>query len=259
MRAWAIWFVFEFECRRTLSWRRLLLVAALALFPVGMILLIQYQGGHLEQEQRAAALLFVLTTEVLCLMGMLLWATPAIHGELESKTWTYLAVRPGGRGSILVGKYLAAVVWTTVSAWLSLAVCLWVLHYDMEVSPLAVPLGGLALLSCLVYGAMFILLSVVFLQRAMVAAVAYTALMEVVVAWLPATINHLSVQYHLRCLLAKWMGWALSSSNGSFDSLFFSSTPASRHLLILLGAAGMLLTAAVCILRQRELVRPDEG
>jgi ABC-type transport system involved in multi-copper enzyme maturation permease subunit len=257
MRPWAIWSVFEFECRRALGWRRLLLVAALALFPVGMILLIQSQGGHLEQEQRGPALLFVLITEVLCLMGMLLWATPAIHSELESKTWTYLAVRPGGRGSILLGKYLAAVVWTTASAWLSLAVCLWVLHYDREVSQLAVPLGGLALLSCLVYGAMFILLGVVFLQRAMVAAVAYTALMEVVVAWVPATINHLSVQYHLRCLLAKWMDWPVSATGS--DSLFFSASPASRHLLILLGAAAILLTAAVAILRQRELVRPDEG
>jgi ABC-type transport system involved in multi-copper enzyme maturation permease subunit len=258
MRLWAIWSVFEFEFRRTLTWHRLLFVAALALFPAGMISLIQYQGGHLGTANRAAVLLFVLITEVLCLMGMLLWATPAIHGELESKTWPYLAVRPCGRGSILAGKYLAAVAWTTVCAWVSLAGCLGVLHGDVEVSPLVVPLGTLALLSCLVYGAMFILLSVLFLQRAMVAAVAYTALMEVVVAWLPAMINHFSVQYHLRCLLAKWLGWS-PSSEGRLDRLFLSSSPASRHLLVLLGAAGILLVAATWILRHRELVRPDEG
>ena len=259
MRLWAIWSVFEFEFRRTLSWQRLLFVAALAAFPVGMISLIQYQGGHLERNDRAEIALFILIPEVLCLMGMLLWATPAVHWELEGRTWNYLAVRPGGRGSILAGKYLAAVVWAVGCAWLSLAACLWVLHADMQVLPLVLPLGSLALISCLIYGAMFILLSVLFLQRAMVAAVAYTALMEVVVAWLPATINHFSVQYHLRCLLVKWLTFSESTHGPMFDSLFLSSAPASRHVLILLGSAGALLTAATWILRHRELVRPDEA
>lgn len=259
MRAWAVWSVFEFEFRRTLGWQRLLFAAALAMFPVGMISLIQYQGGHLQRNDRAEIALFVLIPEVLCLMGMLLWAAPAVHWELESRNWTYLAVRPGGRGAILAGKYLAAVAWTTLCAWSSLAVCLCVLHGEVEVLRLAVPIGTLALLSCLVYGAVFILLSVVFLQRAMVAAVAYTALMEVLVAWLPAMINHFSVQYHLRCLLVKWLSFSVSTHGPMFDSLFLSTAPTSRHVLMLLGAAGVLLTAATGILRHRELVRPDEA
>ncbi len=255
----AIWSTFEFEFRRTLTWQRLLFVVALAAFPVGMIALIQSQGGQLQYGDGAVIALFVLIPGVLCLMGMLLWATPAVYWELETKTWTYLAVRPGGRGSILVGKYLAAVVWTLISAWLSLAVCLCVLSTDMNVMPLVVPFGKLALLSCVVYGAIFILLSVLFLQRAMAAAVAYTALMEVLVAWLPATINQFSVQYRLRGLLVSWISFSESRHGPMFDRLFTGSDPPSQHLLILLASTVVLLLAATWILRHRELVRPDEA
>ncbi len=259
MRPRAIWSVFEFEFRRTLTWRRLLFVAALALFPVGIISLLQHYGERLGHNDFAEIALFILIPEVLCLMGLLLWATPAIHWELEARTWTYLTVRPGGRGSILAGKYLAAVAWTAVCALLSLRICLWVLRGPIDVSRLVVPLAALCLLSCLVYGAIFILLSVVFLQRAMVAAVAYAALMEVLVVWLPAMINHFSVQYHLRCLLVTWMNRPASQRSPLFDSTFLSPAPAWHHLLILLGSAGILLLAATWILRQRELVRPDEA
>ncbi len=255
----AVWSVFEFECRRALTWRRLLFIAALAMFPVAMVSLVQYQGGHLERNDRAEIALFILIPEVLCVMGLLLLATPAVHGELEGRTWTFLAARPSGRGSILAGKYLAAVAWTVVCAWSSLAICLGILHRDMPVLHLVAPLAALVLLACLAYGALFILMSVLFLQKAMVAAVAYTALMEVVVAWLPAMINHFSIQYHLRTLLVKWMSFSTSTHGPLFDRLFLSSSPAWQHVAILLGAAAVLLAAATWILRHRELVKADEG
>ena len=254
IRPWAVWSVLQFEFRRTLTWQRLLFVAALALFPVGMISLIQYQGGHLERGPAAGIALFVLIPEVACLMGLLLWATPAIQWEIESKTWFYLAVRPGGRDSILVGKYLAAVAWAILCGWLSLALCLGVLSSAMDVTHLVLPFLGLIVFACLAYGSLYILISVLFLQKAMVAAVAYTAVMEVVIAWIPAVINHFSGQYHLRCLMAKWIDWPMARPSPRFDALFLSAAPAWQHALLMLGATAVLLGAAVLTLRCRELV-----
>lgn len=254
IRAWAVWSVFEFEFRRTLTWQRLVFMAALAAFPVAMVSLIQYNGAHLERDGHAEIALFILIPEVTCLMGLLLWATPAIHWELEGRTWTYLAVRPGGRDSILIGKYLAAVAWTILCGWLSLAACFCVLSRDMDVSYMIVPLAGLVVIACVAYGALYILLSVLALQRAMVAAVAYTAVMELAIVWLPAMINYFSGQYHLRCLLVKWIYQPVPRRSQYFDALLLSSAPAWQHALLLLAAAAVLLMAAVLILRRRQLV-----
>ncbi len=51
---------------------------------------------------------------------------PLVHAELEGRTWIYLAVRPRGRVSVLLGKYLTAVAWTTLAGWTSTTIC--VLH-----------------------------------------------------------------------------------------------------------------------------------
>ena len=51
-------------------------------------------------------ILFGLIPEVITLFGLLLWVTPVVQAELEGRTWIYLAVRPRGRVSMLLGKYL---------------------------------------------------------------------------------------------------------------------------------------------------------
>jgi len=256
---WTTWTVYRFECARTRTVSRLVFGVALALFPVAMVALIQYQGGHLEIEGRAAATLFILVAQVVCLMGLLLWATPVVHSELESKTWIYLAVRPGGKGSVLLGKYLAAARWTALTALVGLTLSMPIVRPQADALRLWGVLAALVVLACLAYGALYVLLGVIFLRRAMVAAVAYTFFSEFVLTWLPATIHQFTVQYHLRCLGVKWMGWTSLPGQIRLDeSLLFSTAPAWQHLLSLLGFAAALLVVAVQILRRRELVKADE-
>jgi ABC-type transport system involved in multi-copper enzyme maturation permease subunit len=115
----------------------------------------------------------------------------------------------------------------------------------------------LALLASLTYGALYMLLGVLFLRRALVVAVAYTFLMEFIVSFIPAVVHQITVQYHLRCLLAKWLGWTrLPHHVGLDEQLFFSTAPAWHHVLVLLGMTAGLLSAAILVLRQRELVKP---
>jgi ABC-type transport system involved in multi-copper enzyme maturation permease subunit len=249
-----LWSVFEFEFRRTLTWQRSLIALALAMFPVFMVCLVQLQGAHLERDDRGELGLFFLIPGVLCVMGLLLWATGIVHSELEEKTWAYLAVRPVGRGTILIGKYLAAVAWTLLCAMTSLILCLGVLAASGDSVAPAPALALLTVISALAYGAVFVLLGVLLPSRAMVAGVAYTAVMEVLVAWLPAAIARFSVMYHLRCLFAQWLLEYPGRHGPGFDANFFSGMPAWQHLAILLGIIATTLTIAAYILGRRQLI-----
>ena len=205
MRLRATWTVFRFECSRTFNAQRLAAWLALALFPVGLLALMQSQGAALEKGVQAGLAIFVLVPELTCVMGLLLWAAPVVCSELEGRTWTYLAVSPAGKDSIMVGKYLTAIFWTILAAWISLSLATVVVRPEKDALRLWCVLAGLIPLSCLAYGALYVFFGVLFLKRAMVAAVAYTFVSEVLVSFIPAVINRITVQYHLRSLLVKWM------------------------------------------------------
>jgi len=258
----AIWTVFRFEFHRTLATPRLIILAVLALFPVGLLTLIQIQGGHLEIGPRAGIALFVLIPEVVCAMGLLLWAAPVVVAALEGQPWAYLAVSPAGKGSILLGKYLNAVCWTAMSAWLSLALSLVIVRNSPDLWRLMWVIPLLVLLSSLSYGAIYILLGVVFLRRAVAAAVAYTVISEVVIGTIPIIINisQITIQYHLRSLLVKWMDWTpLLKERFSGSQQFFSDAPPSMHILSLFVFSAVALGIAIVTLRRRELVIADRS
>lgn len=248
--------VFRFEFNRTLTPIRAVFWIALACFPPAIVGLIRYHAGSTLDPLAVPFILFVLIPEVVCLMGLLLWATPAIHSELEGRTWSYLAVRSGGKGAVLLGKYFTAVAWTALAAWLALTLSVLIAPRVEHALRLWGVIATLIVLSCLAYGALYVLLGVLFLRRAMVVAVGYTFISEFVVGFVPAIINQLTVQYHLRCLMAEWLQWDVLPPG--MEELFFGTASASQHVLILLGATAFLLTAAVLILRRRELVTADE-
>ena len=151
--------------------------------------------------------LFILIPELLCLMGILLWATPGgprrggrqdlgLSGRAAGRQGSDPAGEIPGRGrvdrplalaSLTLSVAIVRPVEGTLLTWFAVA--------------------RLVVLACLAYGAIFVLLGVLFLRRGMLAAVAYTVVFEVAVALIPAVINQFTVQYHLRCLLIRWMDW----------------------------------------------------
>ena len=281
MRLRAAWTVFSFECSRTFRAPRLAAWLALALFPAGLLALMQSQGARLERGVQGGLALFLLVPELTCVLGLLLWAAPAVYSELEGKTWTYLAVSPAGKDSVLLGKFLTAVFWTALAAWLSLVLASAVLRPQQDPWRLRLVLAGLVPLSSAAYGALYLLFGVLFLKRAMVAAVAYTFISEVLVGMIPAVINRITVQYHLRSLLVKAMagerlGQRLASGPlkppaidrmtwGDFAEQLSSSgqldagVASWQHLLMLGLYTTALVLIAVILLRRRELVLADKA
>ncbi|MGQ9575469.1 MAG: ABC transporter permease [Thermoguttaceae bacterium] len=247
--------VLAFECRRAVALPRLLIMAALVLFPATLAAVVRYGGGDWDRKEIWTLMMFILVPEVVCLLGLLLWATPVIQAELEGKTWPYLATRPCGKVPILLGKYLTAVFWTAGTAWLGLLASLGAVIPDRDLGRGLLVLAALVGLSCLAYGALFALLGVLFLRRGMIVAVAYTFVFEFLVSWIPAVVNQFTVQYHLRNLLVKWM---LLDSAPEDVRQMVSTAPCWQHVLILLGMTAALLTAASLVLRQRQLITAPE-
>ena len=238
--------VFRFECQRMLTAARVFGWIALTLFPPIIIALVRIRAGGSGDWQRYALLSMI--PFVLCLLHLLLWVTPNVHSELEGKGWIYLAVRPAGRVSLLLGKYAAAIARTLLSAWIALTLASLIAVPDDGLQ-LWVVLFFLSLLSCLSYGAIFSLLGVLFHRRAMVIAVAFTLIFELLIGTLPAVVNQMTIQFRIRSLYATWMG------EGDLPPELFSQAPWPTHVAVLLVATAATIAVACWIINRREYVR----
>jgi ABC-type transport system involved in multi-copper enzyme maturation permease subunit len=192
------------------------------------------------------------------MLGTLIWTAPAISAELERRSWVYLAVRPNGGAAVLLGKYLASVTWAIPPALIGLTVAIplsgaddgWSLWWAM---------ARLICLSCPAYAAVYLLLGTVMPRRAMVLSVAYTLIFELIISFVPAVINELTVQYRLRGLLLAWCDLPALEARPTGALALVGDAPASRHILILLLLTPALLAASLAILRFREFTSSAES
>ena len=252
--------VFWFELRRGLTLARLVWWGVLAAFPaliVGMIRVTTAGDSFMPPPEVWTVFLFAMVPMLVSMLGTFLWATPAISGELEGKSWVYLAVRPHGTTVVLLGKYLATLFWAMSAAigGLLLAVILVPLDDRLQIVQTILPL---TMLSCPAYGALYLLLGALFPKRSMVIAVAYTLIFELIVSMIPALINTFTVQFRLRTLLFQWGELSLGD-NPNVLLAFVGDPPAWEHVLVLLTLTAILLLAAVGVAREREFSATDEG
>jgi ABC-type transport system involved in multi-copper enzyme maturation permease subunit len=253
----AISAVFCFEWKKSLTVARIAWWIALAAFAPVLVLLIQFTVPDEVEAAFWSGFLYVMIPCVVSMMGVFLWATPAIATELENRSWTYLAVRPQGPIAIVVGKFLVAISWTVLAAWLGLTASL-LLIFPEQGMRIWFVLAILSLLSCISYAGIFSLIGVMFPKRGMVIAVAYSLVIEVLLAFIPAMINRLTLQLRLRSLLVTWMEWeenfaTIGGSSGPGPAtMIYNEAPVWWHLSVLavvtIGALGL----SILVLRWRE-------
>lgn len=271
--------VCRFEWRRSKTWARTFLWLLLTLFPVGIMLLMRFNGAE-PPRHFVAGMLLVLVPMVMCMLGVFLWATPAISAEVERGSWVYLTVRPRGGIAVLLGKYLVALGWTIPAAILGATLALIAapagvslqdhlseLQVDGQALTATDPIPELSyvrvwpvlvvlsVLSSMTYGAAYTLIGVLFQRRSMVVAVAYTLVFEVLVGFVPAMVNKLTIQFRLRSMYVTWLDVPLPQNRGRGIDLseFLSDAPAWHNASVLgLMTIGFLAAAALA-LRSREL------
>jgi ABC-type transport system involved in multi-copper enzyme maturation permease subunit len=254
--------VLEFELRRAQTLPRVTWWCVLAFFPVlivSLIVLIPDARINVPVEVWSS-ILFGLIPMLISMLGTFLWTTPAVSAELERQSWVYLAVRPHGRTAVLLGKYLAAIAWVLPAALVGASVSVFIIK---QVAP---PMADAAIafrtwfaivrLSCVAvpaYAAVYLALGTIFTKRAMVIAVAYTLLFELVVSLVPALINKLTIQYRLRALFVYWAEIDLNLVDTGPIALF-GNAPAWQHMTILTIYVATLLIASVWLVLQREYI-----
>lgn len=283
--------VFMFEWKRSLTLPRMawwLVLAGFPIFIIGVIrfsinatmiedelpdlapreVIIHHPGGRdVGNEQKRPdpaprelwiGFLFALGPMLVTMLGTMLWVTPALSAELERRSWVYLSVRPNGGTAVLVGKYLAAVTWVIPPVLLGLAI--------------AVPLSGasngwqiwwtmarLVLLSTPAYAAVYLLLGTIMPRRGMVLAVGYSLLFELVISFVPAVINKLTVHHRLQALLLQWCELDIPPEFMSGAISLIGNTPPWQHVAILLLYPPILVTASIGILRACEFSSSAES
>ena len=107
-------------------------------------------------------------------------------------------------------------------------------------------------LSCPAYAALYLLLGALFTKRSMVIAVVYTLVFELLVSWVPAVINKLTVQYRLRALMIDWANIEINGGNDLISAELIGNSPPALHVAVLVGYTLALFVAAICIIRHRE-------
>ncbi len=268
--------VFLFEWKRALTVSRMLWWLALAMFPVFIMGIIRINAFNVTPAERRAEegwqsvwrglcawLIFALIPMLVSMLGTLLWTTPAISAELERRSWVYLAVRPRGGTAVLLGKYLAAVTWIIPPAILGLSVAVALAGFASLEDSWRIwrAMAQLVLLSAPAYAAIYLLIGVILPKRAMVVAVAYTLIFELLISFVPAVINKMTVQYRLRSLAAEWCDISFTSSTGSATTAIWliGTEPAWQHIAILMSITVTLLVLAVLILRTSEFSSSAES
>jgi ABC-type transport system involved in multi-copper enzyme maturation permease subunit len=240
--------VLRYESSRSLTPVRIAAWIGLALFPVGIILAVRMLTARLEVRDVQdvwyilLALVFVLQIEIVTVLSMLLWATPVVHAELEGQTWVYSVVRPHARWMMLCGKYLASFLWTSSCTVLSVSLIVPWLNTPDPSQTWKVCVS-LCILSAMAHGALFIAIGTFFQKRAMVVAFAFAAVVEGVLAWIPALINRFTISYRLRSILVNSL---LSDEElpRPMDEILVSPDSSSVHVAILILFTVTLLFAA---------------
>ena len=291
--------VFVFEWKRSLTVPRMAWWLVLAGFPVFIIGLIQFSittagPGNQPPRELWIGFLFALIPMLVTMLGTMLWVTPVISAELERRSWVYLTVRPNGGTAVLLGKYLAAVTWVIPPVLLGLTIAVLIIGSDggtpdgvsnARRSPpnpaMNVPgqpqlarstaprefnrwkiwwaMARMVCLSTPAYAAVYLLLGTVMPRRGMVLAVGYSLVFELVISFVPAVINKLTVHHHLQALLLEWCEMDIPPDLLTGAATLLGNSPTWHHVAILLLYPPILLTVAVAILRASEFSSSSES
>ena len=204
------WIIFTTHVGRTFVSGRALACAGLALLPLlACFIISQFIDEHGAPPRKAALLMgWMMLVQVLVPLVSLLLGSAAVSEEVEDRTLTYLVTRPFPRPAVLLGRWLAALVFVLALLGLSgFAVSNWLLamsevrEAELELPPdftqrivLTILIGGT------VYSALFAAAGA-FLKRPVLMGLAYTFVVEGIAANAPLGTQKMTLQYYLKSFL----------------------------------------------------------
>jgi ABC-2 type transport system permease protein len=182
------------------------------------------------------------------------YGTSLVADEVEDKTITYLFTRPIPRGAVLLGKYLAYLVCTTLVVLPSVMIVYFLIVPFDEIpasfAALVKDLGILAL-GLATYGALFALIGAV-LRRPLVIGLVFAFGWEQAALLMPGYLKRFTLAYYLQALVPHAMP---SDSVVSLLQSVFRDAPSAATSLFWLGCALVVsLALAMRAIERREYV-----
>ncbi len=200
----AIRAVAGFQLNRLMTRPRLAMGLIGAVFPAAVMFAV-IRTAPIDRNM-TVVMIYALIPEALCVLGLLVTMCPVVADELERGTWIHVAVRPGGRQSLLLGTFAAAVIWTGGVSLVALMLTLLISQPTQPIG-LVVMFTVLIGMSCVGRAALFALPAVILPKRALIASVGVALVVEYFAGLLPAVVNQVTVGLRLRSLLVEWMEW----------------------------------------------------
>lgn len=200
----AIRAVTGFQLNRLMTKPRIAMGLVGALFPAAVMFAV-IRTAPINRDM-TVAMIYALIPEALCVLGLLVTMCPVVADELERGTWIHVTVRPGGRQSLLLGTFAAAVIWTGGVSLVSLMLTLLIAQPTQPIG-LVVMFTVLIGISCIGRAALFAVPAVILPKRALIASVGVALVVEYFAGLLPAVVNQVTVSLRLRSLLVEWMAW----------------------------------------------------
>jgi ABC-2 type transport system permease protein len=262
--------VFDLSIGEMLWSRRTIFMALVVGAPVFIALLLRVLvglGAPILEDARSGGTTVRMTGP--SIFGLMIWVfylrftvpilgvfygTSLMADEIEDKTITYLFTRPIRRGAVLLGKYLAYLVCTSLVVLPSVMLVYFLLVRPAEIArtfgQLLSDLGLLGL-GLAVYGAVFAFVGT-FFKRPLIIGLVFAFGWEQVVMALPGYLKRFSVAYYLQALVPHAM-----PSEGVVSILqgLFRDTPTIGVALAWLAAyVVVFLYLATTVVERKEYV-----
>ena len=264
-----------FELRRSFTIQRTAVSVVLAAFPPLMITLLLV-GSRIAAAnsrgdgQRAAVMMdafvpfvIVFLVALICLLSLLLWATPNVYSELEGKSWSFVASRPGGRISLYLGKYLAAVIVSFLISFTATSISVLIAERICRIPDamrLWLSLTIIFFLVSMAYGAVFSMIGTLFYKRGMIVAAGYLIASEFFLASVPALINKFTLRFHFQELGLQLVGFFFIPGNEEQYRAFFGQPWAWWcYVIVVVGITLLTLSIGGYIIANRQYILADES
>ena len=253
----------RFETVRIMRMQRIIVAIIMVLFPPTMILILESSNANPNPE-----LFVAVFSGMICLLSLLLWATSNVYTELEARSWTFVTSRPNGRWAILFGKYFIAVGWSFLVSWLAMTLCL-LIPFDQEFqtgqSRFAIwwMFTILLFLASMSYSAIFSLMGVVIQRRAMMFAVGYFIIVEMILWFIPALIGRVAMSHHMVSITFQQLGNFVTGGDNSEAAeqiaMIWGFMDPWVHYLAIFAMTGFCLCTAAAIIRYREYMTLEDS
>ena len=259
------WRVFELSLGEMLWSRRTIFLAIVVGCPVlvaGVIRIVdsmgivplRINGARMDSGAIFGVMIWLLFLRFIVPVLGVFYGTALIADEVEDKTITYLFTRPIRRSAVLLGKYIAYLVCTTLVVLPGVMLVYFLIvpvqqigsGFTMLVTDLALLTVGLA-----AYGGLFALVGA-FMKRPLVVGLVFAFGWEQFALIMPGYVRRFTLMYYIQSLVPHAMP---AEGVTSLLQAFFTDTPSTLTCLVsLAGAVAVSLMLAGRVVERREYV-----